>query len=95
MKDTRKFFVIPTILSFGIGIIFFVYFNFLEHQARQKLPPEMRTPESIQNIYDGAVCLSCETTGTALLFLSFAIGAFIVVLCGVYEVFSKNRTTLK
>jgi hypothetical protein len=95
MSDARKFFVISAMLSFGLGILFFAYFNYLEMQERQKLPAEMRTPEAVQNVYDGAVCLSCDIAGTGLLFLCFAIGTFTAVLWGIYEVISKKQSALQ
>jgi hypothetical protein len=95
MNDAKRFSVISITLSFGLGIFFFLYFNYLEYQARQTLPPEMRTPEAIQNVYDGTVCLSCDIAGTGLMFLFSAIGIFIAVLWGTYTVVSKKQSTLK
>ena len=95
MTDAKRFFIISAVLCFGLGICFFGYFNYLEYQARQALPPEMRAPEAIQNVYDGAVCLSCDIAGTSLLILFFAIGTLTAVPGGVYTVFSGNQPTLK
>jgi len=95
MKSTSKAFAISTAICFGLGIGFFLYFHFLEYQARQKLPTEMRTPEAIQRIYDGSVCLGCDISATILLILFFAIGTFIAVLWGIYETFFAKRQTFK
>jgi len=95
MTDGKRFFAISTLLCFGLGIGFFVYFNYLEYQARQALPPEMRTPEAIQNIYDGSVCLGCDITGMILLILFFAIGILTAVSCGIYAAFSRKQPILK
>ena len=94
MKNTSKAFAISTTICFGLGIAFFLYFHFLEYQARQKLPPEMRTPEAIQNIYDGSVCLGCDISAMILLILFFAIGTFVTVLWGMYETFPAKQQTL-
>jgi len=95
MTDTRKFFVISAALNFGLGLLFLVYFNYLEYQARQELSPEMRTPEAIQSIYDGSVCLGCDISATILLILFSVIGTFIAVSWGIYETFFTKQQTLK
>ena len=95
MKNTSKAFAIATTICFGLGIGFFLYFHFLEYQARQKLPPEMRTPEAIQAFYDGSVCLGCDVSATIVLILFFAIGIFIAVLRGIHETFSTKKQELK
>ena len=94
MKNISKAFAISTAICFGLGIGFFLYFYFLEYQARQKLPPEMRTPEVIQNIYDGSVCLGCDLSAMFLLALFFAIGTFVAVLWSVYEIVSRKQQAL-
>jgi hypothetical protein len=95
MTDARKFFVLSTPLSFGLGIASFVYFYYLEYEARQKLSPEMKTPEAIQKYYDGSVCLGCDIAGIGLMLLFFALGILTTVLWGIYEIFSKKQTLLK
>jgi hypothetical protein len=95
MREARRFFIISSAVSFALGVFFFAYFNYLEYSARQALPPEMRTSEAIRNVYDGAVCPSCEMAGTGLLFLFFAIGTLIAFFWGIYGVFSKKQATLK
>ena len=55
----------------------------------------MRTPEAIQRIYDGSVCLGCDISATILLILFFAIGTFIAVLWGIYETFFTKQQTFK
>lgn len=94
MKDTSKAFAISTILCFGLGIGFFLYFHFLEHQARQNLPPDMRTPEAIQNVYDGSVCLGCDISAMILLLLFLGIGTVIAISWGIYEAFSSRQKTV-
>ncbi len=54
----------------------------------------MRTPEAIQNIYDGSVCLGCDISAMILLILFFAIGTFVTVLWGMYETFPAKQQTL-
>ena len=95
MNAAKRFFAISTALGFGLGIIFIAYFNYLEYQARQNLPPEMRTPEAIQNIYDGAVCLGCDAAGAALFILFSAIGTLTAVDWGISAAFSKKKPVLK
>ena len=90
MTDARRFFVLSTALSFGLGITSFLYFYFLEYQARQNLSPEMKTPEAIQKYYDGAVCLGCDIAAILLLAVFFAVGIMMLVLWGFYEAFSKQ-----
>jgi hypothetical protein len=81
MNDARKFCVISTGLSFAFGILLLIYFNYLEYQARQDLPPEMRTPEALQSYYDGSVCLGCDVAGISLLFLFCGLGSFFALIC--------------
>jgi uncharacterized protein YneF (UPF0154 family) len=95
MKNTSKALAIATTICFALGIGFFLYFHFLEYQARQKLPPEMRTPEAIQALYDGSVCLGSDISATLSLTLFFAIGIFIAVLREIHKTFSKKRQELK
>lgn len=95
MIDAKRFFAGSAALGFGSGIISRVYFQYLEHQARQGLPPELRTPEAIESIYDGAVCLSCETTGTVLSLLFFSIGFLALISWGIFTAFPNKQLTLK
>ncbi len=67
MNDIRKFFAFLSVVSFGFGLISIMVAYLLEFQARQELPPEMRTPEAIHKYYDGSVCLGCEAIGIALM----------------------------
>ncbi len=91
MKNTSKAFALSSIICFATGIGFFLYFQFLEYQARQKLPVEMRTPEVIQSVYDGSVCLGCDVSGMILMILFFACGTVILLLWGIYKYFSTNQ----
>ena len=95
MIDAKRFFACSAPLGFGLGIISWVYFQYLEHQARHELPPKLRTPEAIQSIYDGAVCLSCETTGTVLSLVFFSIGFLALISWGVFTALSNKQLTLK
>jgi len=91
MTDTRKFFVISAALNFGLGLLFLVYFNYLEYQARQELSPDMRTPEAIQKYFDGSVCLGCDIPGMVLMLLFFSIGIFAILLWTAYEIITAKR----
>ena len=93
MSDGRKFFIFTAAFFFGLGILFPLYFVYLEHQARQELPPEMRTPEAIQKYYDGSVCLGCDISGIASFMIFSAVGIFIVIIWGIYETFSKKSNS--
>ena len=95
MKNTSKALAIATTICFALGIGFFLYFHFLEYQARQYLPPEMRTPEAIQALCDGSVCLGCDISATISLTVFFVIGIFIAVLRGIHETFSAKQQELK
>jgi hypothetical protein len=55
----------------------------------------MRTPEAIQNIYDGSVCLACDMKATALLILFSATGTLTAVVWGISAAFSKKQPVLK
>jgi hypothetical protein len=95
MKNTSKALAVATTICFGLGIGFFLYFHFLEYQARKELPPEMRTPEAIQALYDGSVCLGCDVSAMMSLVLFFAMGIFIAVLRELHENFSTKQEKLK
>jgi hypothetical protein len=95
MPDAKRFFAISATLSFGLGIVFLAYFNYLEYQARQDLPPEMRTPEAIQYYYDGSVCLGCDVAGAALFILFSAIGTLTAGLWGISATLSKKQPARK
>lgn len=91
MKNTRKALAISITICLGLAILFLVYSRYLEYQARQQLPPGMKTPEAIQYYYDGSVCLSCDIAGMALFILFTAIAAIIAIVWGIYEYFSTKR----
>lgn len=95
MTAAKRFFAISTTLSFGLGIIFFAYFNYLEYQERQNLPAEMRTTEAIQYYYDGSVCLGCDVAGAVLFILFSAIGTLTAVGWGILAAFPKKQPVLK
>ncbi|MBC7900821.1 MAG: hypothetical protein H7070_12310 [Saprospiraceae bacterium] len=59
----------------------------LENQARQQLPPDMQTTEAIEAYYDGAVCLACDFASIGIAFLSICLGAILLLLWGIYELF--------
>lgn len=92
MSETSKIFAGATFFCFGLGLSAKIVSFILEHQARQELSPEMRTPEAIQYHYDGAVCLGCDIAGIGLMILFFALGVFIAVVWGIYEAFSNNKS---
>ena len=94
MNDARKIFAISTGLSFAFGILSLIYFNYLEYQARQDLPPEMRTPEALQ-FYDGSVCLGCDISGIGLLFLFCGLGSFFALIWGIYETFQTKQKSFE
>lgn len=93
MSATRKTFIISAAFFFGLGVLFLVYFIYLEHQARQELPPEMRTPEAIQYYYDGSVCLGCDISGMISFMIFSSIGILILIIWGIYEAFSKKSNS--
>jgi len=95
MKVGRIFFVIATILCLGLGLAGFVYMTVLEHQARQELPPEMRTPEAIQMYYDGAVCLICDISRIFIAFFSIGLGSIILLCWGIYEALIARQKPLE
>jgi hypothetical protein len=86
MNESRGAFLFTCILCFGLGIIGVVAMTIMEFQARQTLPPEMQTPEAIQSIYDGAVCLSCDLNRTMFGILGFGSGILVLMFWGIYEV---------
>lgn len=89
MKDGDKFFGILMGLCLLLGVGGAAWMFVQEMLARAALSNEMRTPEMIQRHYDGAVCLSCETMGIALLFLGLIAAAFVMIFWGVYRLTSK------
>ena len=86
MSDLRKAFLFTSILCFGIGIVGVVAMTTMEYQARQALPPEMQTPEAVQSLYDGAVCLSCDLNRIMFAILGFGSGIIVLLFWGIYEV---------
>lgn len=92
MTKLEKVIVVSMFVSFAAGIISKVYFEYLEHQARLKLPPEIRTPEGIQYHCDGACYLLSDVIGTGLMLLFFAGSIFLAFLFGLCKFFSPKST---
>ena len=91
MTTLSKVIVILMFGSFAFGIFWKVYFDYLEYEARLGLPPEMRTQEAIQQYYDGAACLTCGVSGTALMTLFFGGGILLAFLYGLGQLLQKDR----
>jgi hypothetical protein len=85
MSDSRKAFLFTSIFCFGLGIIGVMAMTIMEFQARQTLPPAMQTPEAIQSLYDGAVCLSCGLNRIVFGILGFGSGILVLLFWGIYE----------
>ena len=60
MKTARKVFLVSALGFFIVTVAGIVAMTLMEHNARMALPSEQQTPEAIERLYDGAVCLACD-----------------------------------
>ena len=75
MSDLRKAFLIAAALCYGLGVVGVIAMSVMEYQARQTLPPDLRSAEAIEQIYDGEACLGCGTNQIVIGAAGFIFGS--------------------
>ena len=81
----RKTFAIVLAICVAFGIFGALIAVVGEWNARRQLPPEMRSSESIQRYYDGAVCLDCSIGGGMVVIGSIFVGGIITLVWLILE----------